>query len=403
MTTETDQGQPCLPGGLIPLEQWTSPEVSVHKTLSVWFTDILDQLREGITPEGLAFESLDGLPALSAKKLQKYAPEPGAEPLAEALNEQLEALRQSGVHNRQVSFLVAPPFSGVAEALLTMQRRVITPPENLLMSEQDVVGWWDEQLGGDDWVLPELADFWLRHRSGLNLLKEFFARVALDNAGNGVVGCSSWCWQFWLRYLPELHVGPITLAPLTGERLTQWLHYLAAEKSGRPLTARMTHDGLYVLPAQAEDPKTKYSGFCQDLANLARGNRGVTHAIWQRTLRAKPEEETGQDDDEENPVDGPKCWVVPLHQLSLPSVPHGSGLQAGFVLHALLMHNGLTAEQLEWVTGSAARELTLTLARFIRADVILQDETTGVYRLTPLGYPSVRKYLQSKGFPVDGF
>ncbi|WP_323751340.1 hypothetical protein [Marinobacter sp.] len=400
MATIKDNVPSCLPGGLIPLDQWTIPDVSVHKTLRAGIQDILDQLRSGLAPESEAFESLDDLPSLSAKKLNRYAPEPDAEAFASALREQLEALRQKGTHNRPVSFIVAPPFSGVSSALLTLPARVIEPPDNLLMTEQDADRWWDETLKGGDWVLPELADFWLRHRSGLNLLKSFFAHVARENLGHGVVGCSSWCWQFWVKYWPELHVGPLTLAPLDSERVTCWLDFLAHGGNGRSLTARMTNDGLYVLPPRTDESKEKYSCFTQDLANAARGNRGVAHAIWRRALRAKPEEDTEQD---EGAAKAAECWVVPFDQLSLPGVPQGSGQQAGVVLHALLLHSGLTIELLELVTGIAARELTLLVSRFLRADLVAQEESTQAYQLTPLGYPSVRKYLQAKGFPVDGF
>lgn len=143
MTTEMDQEHPCLPGGLVPLDQWKSPETSVHKTLRTWFRDILSQPRASVSPEGQAFESLDNLPALSFQRLQKYAPEPGAAELGAALALQLDALRQAGSHNRLVDFLVAPPFSGVPEALVAMGRRIITPPGNLLMSEPEVSDWWD--------------------------------------------------------------------------------------------------------------------------------------------------------------------------------------------------------------------------------------------------------------------
>ena len=403
MATEKDTEQSCLPGGLIPLDQWSTPDVSVHKTLRAGFKDILEQLRSGLTPESEAFESLDDLPSLSAKKLKRYAPEPDASDLAALILGQLEELREQGVHNRGVSFIVAPPFSGVSEALLTLPARVIEPPDNLFMTEQDADRWWDEQLGDDDWVVPELANFWLRHSSGLNLLKSFFARVALDNAGRGVVACSSWCWQFWIKYWPEIHVSPLTLAPLNSERLTGWLDFLAHGGNGRSLTARMTNDGLYVLPPKTDDTKEKYSCFTQDLANAARGNRGVAHAIWQRALRAKPEEDAEQDEGEASAGNAAECWVVPFDQLSLPGVPQGSGQQAGIVLHAIMLHSHLTIDSLERVTGIANRELQLLLSRFLRADLIVQDDTTQAYRPTPLGYPSVRKYLQARGFSVDGF
>ncbi|MBJ6137164.1 hypothetical protein [Marinobacter litoralis] len=401
MATETDSEHACLPGGLIPLDQWSTPDISVHKSLRAGFKDILEQLRSGLTPESEAFESLDDLPSLPANKLKRYAPEPDASVLASAILKELGALSQQGLHNRQVSFIVAPPFSGVSEALLTLPARVIEAPDNLLMSEQEADHWWDEQLGEDDWVLPELASFWLRHRSGLQLLKSFFARIAQDSAGRGIVACSSWCWQFWIRYWPEIHVGPLTLAPLDSERLTGWLDFLARGGNGRSMTARMTNDGYYVLPPKTDESKEKYSCFAQDLANAARGNRGVAHAIWQRALRAKPEEDAEQDDDGTSKT--AECWVVPFDQLSLPGVPQGSGQQAGIVLHAIMLHSSLTLDSLERVTGIAPVELKLLLSRFLRAELVVQDENTRAYRPTPLGYPAVRKYLQARGFSVDGF
>lgn len=403
MTNETAQDHPYLPGGLISLDQWKTPESSVRKSVRGALNDIVMQLRVGISPEEQAFQSLDDLPVLAGEKLREFAPEPDPGLLAKALQEQLGQLQQAGTQRRNVSLLVTPPFSGVAEALCHSQRRKLTPPDNLFMTEQDAAAWWNEQLAGGDWVVPELADFWLRHQSGLNLLREFFARIALDNAGNGVVGCSSWCWQFWIQYLPELSLVPYTLAPLTGEQMTRWFDYLASGRGEHQVAARMTHDGLYVLPAPEEKTTAKYSSFTQDLATLARGNRGVALAIWQRTLRARPEKDSEEEEKEPAVIAGRQCWVVALDQLSLPSAPHSTGRQPGHVLHALLLHGGLTTEQLHLVTSLPEQEVCLTLAKLLRADLVNLNQASGAYEVTPLGYPAVRKHLQGCGYPVDGF
>lgn len=403
MTKDAVEDHPYLPGGLIPLDQWKTPETSVQKTVRSAVRDILDQLRVGINPEEQAFQSLDDLPQLSGSRLHMFVPEPDASLLARALQDQFDQLFDAGAHQRKVNFLVAPPFSGVPEALKALPRRVLTPPDNLLINEQEVSRWWDEQLAEGDWVLPELADFWLRHTSGLDLLRELFARIALDNAGNGLVGCSSWCWQFWNQYLPELSVAPYTLAPLTGEQLTRWFDYLASGEGEHQVTARMTRDGLYVLPEPSEDSDIKYSSFTQDLAMLARGNRGVALAIWQRTLRARPEKDEDEEDKQATVVAGRKCWVVPLEQISLPSVPASAGRQPSHILHALLLHHGLTKDQLALATGIQEQEVVLTIGKLVRADLVARDPERSVYRVTPLGYPAVRKHLQSRGYPVDAF
>lgn len=402
MANDVVEDHPYLPGGLITLDQWKTPETSVQKTIRGAIRDILDQLRAGISPEEQAFQSLDDLPMLTGETLREFAPEPDAALLATVLEAQLDQLRHGGASNREVNFVVAPPFSGVPEAMGCLSRRILMPPDNLLMTEQDVGSWWDEQLSGGDWVIPELADFWLRHPAGLNLLRELFARIALDQAGNGMVGCSSWCWQFWRQYSPELSLAPYTLAPLTGEQLTRWLDYLASGKGERQVTARMTRDGLYVLPAPRQDSDLKYSSFNQDLATLARGNRGVALAIWQRTLRARPEKEA---DSGKEPIQvaGRRCWVAPLDQISLPSVPASAGRQPSHILHALMLHDGLNSEQLALVTGMQQQDIALTLDRLIRAELVGRVRESGDFRVTPLGYPAVRKHLQARGYPVDGF
>jgi hypothetical protein len=403
LANDVVEDHPYLPGGLIALDQWKTPETSVQKTIRGAFRDILDQLRAGISPEEQAFQSLDDLPMLSGDRLKEFAPEPDAALLAQVLVDQFDQLHRDGACHREVNFVVAPPFSGVKEALRCLSRRVLTPPDNLLMTEQDAGAWWDEQLSGGDWVIPELADFWLRHPGGLNLLRELFARIALDHAGTGMVGCSSWCWQFWRQYSPELSLAPYTLAPLTGEQLTRWLDYLASGQGEQQVTARMTRDGLYVLPAPGQDSDLKYSSFNQDLATLARGNRGVALAIWQRTLRARPEKDDEDSGKEVVRLARRRCWVAPLDQISLPSVPASAGRQPSHILHALLLHDGLDTEQVALVTGLQKQDIALTLDRLIRSELVGRAPESDVYRVTPLGYSAVRKNLQARGYPVDGF
>lgn len=203
-------------------------------------------------------------------------------------------------------------------------------PPDRWMPEPGAAGWWDEVLAGEPWVLPDLADFWFCHRAGLALVREFLSRLALDQVGDGLVGCSGWCWAFWTRYWPGLPVVPLTPAPLTGERLTRWLSFLSCDANGRAVTARMSHDGLYVLPAEAD-------------------------------------------------------------------------LHTGHVLHALLLHNGLSPDELAVVTGLSAQEVRLALAPLVRAGLAAPDEGSGCYRVRPLGYPAVRRYLQARGYLLDAF
>lgn len=412
---------PCLPGGLVPMEQWDIPEVSVHRSLKDGLEHILVQLRMVGGDE--AFQSLDDLPALSERQRQRFAPEPDFSALAQALALQIDQNRAESSNPRDVAVLVAPPFSGIREALARwpladvaagapgVGHAVIAPPQNLLMNEDEAALWWDSQDLTRPWVVPELADFWLRHMSGLALIRELFRRIAAGDAGQGVVGCSSWCWQFWASYISDLNLAPSTPAPLDGDLLGVWLAHLSQRHSHTQVTARMTHDGRYVLPLdeQVDGKKVKRSGLLRDLAATSRGNPGVALAIWRAALRAEPEvgteaaEEESSGRDEHNGHKAPCCWVIPLGQLSLPTLPQSRERTVGFVLHALLLHDGLDETGLELVTGVSAHQLSHSLSRLARAEIIARREYSGHWHVTALGYPTTRRHLQSWGFPVDAF
>ncbi|UQG54773.1 hypothetical protein MIH18_19425 [Marinobacter sp. M3C] len=87
------------------------------------------------------------------------------------------------------------------------------------MSEEAAREWWQQQPLDKPWVISELAAFWRRHRSGLALVQELLRRVAQNSAGEGIIGCNSWCWQFWTSYYPDAQFAPWMPAPMTTERL----------------------------------------------------------------------------------------------------------------------------------------------------------------------------------------
>ena len=107
-------------------------------------------------------------------------------------------------------------------------------------------------------------------------------------------------------------------------------------------------------------------------------------------------------------------------------MPVSSERNLGLVLHALLMHDGLTIADLALVTAVPEPDLSLVLARLARADIIGCDKPgqdaafdlrrpeqqslayqemapDASWRVTPLGYPGVRRDLQNWGFPIDSF
>ncbi|PCM45103.1 hypothetical protein [Marinobacter sp. ANT_B65] len=417
-----NKDDPCLPGGLVPVDQWVLPQTSVRRSLKDAIRHALEQLRAGVSQAEEPFESMDELPELSAAQKRRLAPEPGYADQAAAIACGLEAARKDGSLSREVVFLVAPPFSGVQQALACFsgsgqsgsiegggeEWEIILPPDALSFDDQEASEWWDRQDLSRPWVIPELADFWLRCLSGLALVKELFRRIANGDTGTGIVGCSSWCWRYWGQYLENAQMSPWTPAPMDAERLGVWFTRLASGSGDRVVTARMTSDGQYVLPLAKPDDteKRKYSTFLRDLAALSRGNPGVALAIWQRSLRARPDDDAKLEEADEKPKTqscAADCWVVPLARLSLPAMPQSKESVTGFVLHGLLLHNGLDMGSLETVTGVSVYELSLVLSRLGRAELVVCDQTSKRWSVTPIGYPTVRRHLQSWGFPLDQF
>ncbi|MEQ9544593.1 MAG: hypothetical protein RIK85_01145 [Marinobacter sp.] len=406
---EEETNHPQLPGGLIPLEEWRLPETSVHRSIKDAIRNTWAQVSAGLSPDDEAFQSLDDLPALSLGQIERFAPDPDYGRIARLL---LQSVAESQVNN-PVSVLVAPPFSGVRKALQLLaddnsvgSRRLIKPPDNLLMSDSDAGEWWDACDFSAPWVIPELADFWLRHRSGLALVRELLRRVAAEEVGEGLIGCSSWCWQFWSYYLPDARFQPLTPAPMDAGKLGLWLGSLAAPASESGVVARMADTGLWVLPSDpgALGEGQKSANFLRDLAALSRGIPGVALGVWQKALRARPEEEQRESHESgDRQWERAQCWIAPLNKLSLPVVPSAAGRGLEFILHALLLHDGLGEDRLELVTGMKGHEVAPALNRLLRADLIEYHESDGVWRVTPLGYPAIRRQLQSGGFPVDAF
>ncbi|PFG09607.1 mechanosensitive ion channel family protein [Marinobacter sp. LV10MA510-1] len=114
---------PVLPGGLIPIEQWTRAEASVRRTLMGGLTHWVDQLGATISRREEPFESLDSILELSDEQLHRIAPGPDRKEHAQAVVDAIRTLRERG------------------------QQQPLDKP----------------------WVISELAAFWCRHRSGLAL------------------------------------------------------------------------------------------------------------------------------------------------------------------------------------------------------------------------------------------
>ncbi len=398
----------AFPGGLISLADWKLPSASVKHTLKDALRSAWVRLHQGYRHEANDFARQPEMAAVTQLQLRRLAPGPDWEARASALGSALKHFTPGQAPSNSV-LLVAPPFSGLRQPLNVLAERhgwqIIAPPEDLLMSQDAAAAWWDRQPLEQPWVIPELAKFWLRNYAGLAVIRELLSRVASAHCAPGVIGCSSWCWSFWQRYLPDLPVPIQTLAPMGAEELAIWLEALPGNASRPPLRVRMANNGDWVIPLK-EGPDLgagRSSSYLRDLAALSRGNPGVALAIWQRALRARPDDDQLAGDDETPSTTGAAtrdCWVVPLDQVNLPTLSTVSRPMTS-VLHSLLLHDRLTADRVALVTGLGSLD-TLRALRWLERYELVSSDGVG-WQVTPQGYPWVRRQLQGDGYPVDSF
>jgi len=196
-----------------------------------------------------------------------------------------------------VRLFIGQPYCDHAATLAhwacTHDAVVLTPPDSaqILAADQR---WLDDlaPAKGHPWVLPELERCFLRHASGLELLRGFLARALSGALGPGLIGCDSWALAFIERIWPLPGTPRLTLQAFDGPALTRYLmqanrghvRFLSA-RSGKPLLPERPADGK--ADATAAEEST-----CPELRQLAahcRGNPGLAWHYWRQRLRAAPE------------------------------------------------------------------------------------------------------------------
>ena len=171
------------------------------------------------------------------------------------------------------------------------------------------------------------------------------------------------------------------------------------------LVFRQADSGAYVLPPPAdmiEDKSIKTSEFLPILAAHGRGIPGIAHAIWRASLRTTPDEtlsDTAANEDSANQCS--TVWVTPWHQIRQPTPTSALLREQATLLHTLLLHAGLTRATLAPLLPLALSSAEAALARLEDAELVIRHEDE--WRISPMGYPIVRRFLRDDGYLIDGF
>lgn len=245
-------------------------------------------------------------------------------------------------------------------------------------------------------VIPKLERRFLRTRSGLHDVRQLLDRLSVMQRRT-VIGCNSWAWQF-LRKSCEIDLifaTPMTFQAFDKKRLRNWLGTLALDPAdGTNLCFRSASSGQDVFGNG--EGETEVSAFMTELAKGSIGIPWVAWHLWQESLHiADPvKSEDSPDSLAANEDTRETIWVTDIRP---PSVPSRNDQNAFLVLHALLIHGGLTQDQI--VQTVPLISYTHVLASLVRSGLV--DERDGLYRCRPTAYPVIRDGLKDSGYPVD--
>lgn len=347
----------------------------------------------------------DKLLSLPNSQLDRLAPVPAWQNSAEVLESEITDWLHQQNFGPPVIVIIGPPHSGNIETLKAWAEiqswRTLTGPS----SEQILAGdtsWLSAQSEGDGpWILPDLENLYLRHVDGLKLIRHFLDLACAGKLGRGIIGCDSWAWAFLAHLWHGRTPATLTLQAFDESRLKTHFQPSGDVSRSNPLLFRLSDSGYYVLPPPEEDEKaSKQSNFLHILAAHSRGSFGVARAIWRASMQAEPDEKMSEKDEKkEDGIPHQTIWIIPWNQLKLPVLPSSAGRDVAFILHTLLLHNGLSLDILKRLLSP---DQVMEHIYWLEEEGLV-EQNDSVWQVTALGYPAARQFLESNGYLVDQF
>jgi hypothetical protein len=350
----------------------------------------------------------DQLRKVSKALLSKIVPVVDWQPGAEVLNAKLKDWLDQQNQHSFVRFFIGPPYSGHADILrlwaVMHQIPIIEPPttEQILSKDEN----WLDKISQfkQPWVIPNLERSYLRHAEGLTLIRRFLERAFTGQLGFGVIGCQSWGWSFLQKIWSVPTSDLLVLKAFDNEQLTYIFRELAIASTLGPLSFSESNSGKEILSTinTNNEESSPGSPFMAKLASHSRGILGISWLYWRRSLYAEPEEAQGADSD---PASGKRVlaqntiWVRDIFEET--TIPSGFSHEVAFVLHFLLLHGELSVDLLVRLLPLSQGVITATLLQLKTVGIV--EMTDNAWRVSALGYPSVRQFLKSNGYMVDQF
>ena len=307
--------------------------------------------------------------------------------------------------------LVAPPGCGIPDILEAVAREqqltiLAAPPASELLGDENAHSDFLHSLDAcknQTLVVPRLERFFLRHEAGLALVRSFVER--LMSRRRVLLGCDSWAWAFLQHAIgiEDLLGSPLTLAPFHAPRLDAWFRgsydlrniEFRQRRNDEPVFLEQAADS----ESHSEESEPETSLLIKSLAARARGNLGVAHELWRSSLRICDPESEGDEPAMESSRS--TLWVVSPSELELPKLANGADPLHRFILHAILLHAGLSVATLDTLLPFSREDICRRMSELRAAGFV--HEQNGLFQVSLAAYPEVRQDLCGQGFLVDAF
>lgn len=292
------------------------------------------------------------------------------------------------------------------------------PPRDDLASPDAAAADWlaAREQSDTPWVLPRLEQCHLRTPRGLAFVRQLLDRWAEGALGRGLIGCDPNAWAYLRHVWPGEIPHRLMLHPFSADVLARWFRTLAEADQpdgAAPISFRIAGEDDPVLPAPREaadedgsvppfdDLPT--SSYLRRLAVYSQGHPGIAWTLWRRSLLVLPDAPPSEADETSDSTSDPEqtIWVRPWSDVERPRRPSDFAQPDAFVLHALLLHGGLSADQLSPLLPTDQYAVRHRLHGLRTAGFIVQDDAT--WQLTPAGYPAACDILRHEAYLPDPY
>jgi hypothetical protein len=382
----------------IPVGQYKSPSLSTDETFRRFGSEIFSWFQK---KEEDPFIGSDSLSLVEGSEMDSVAPPPAWASVLDEMTETFSEWVRDPAPASAVQTVVLPPCDESDVVRLWAEQHdyvIIEPPgrerllldeplENLPSVEQEI----SQDEVGKIYVVPRLEEWFLRHRNGLNVVKQLLDFLALFE-GRCLVGCNSWAWDYLTRAVGAEMVlaRPLTFVAFDVQRLRTWFVAMSDRSQSSHSTFRMAATGDDVFDC-GKNGKPK-DDFLQTLAARSCGIPWVAWHLWRSAIRAGSTESPSDHESHAFPEEK-TLWISELQELSLPT---GHREPALLILHALLLHGSMTLHQLRLVLPSV--DISNVIAALSSSGFV--SRRSGLYRCAPSAYPDIRSSLKTAGFPT---